>query len=195
VPGRSVGCLGLRRRLWRSVGWLGLRQRLRLDDNGCCNHGVGGLLARTFSFPQVSAGRPWLIRRNSYGEYAVLSTLGQTATLLWTQGCGSVKFVAGVGDGLRQSLRIPSLLLIALIRVYQRTISRMLGDVCRYYPSCSKYAVGALSTHGAIKGTVLTARRLLRCTPFHAGGLDPVPPRGSWQPRIEPDGRIRPSHR
>ena len=164
-------------------------RRLWCDDNGCCSHGVGGFLAGTFSFPQVSAGGPSKFPSNYEGFCAVLATQEQTASLRWTQGCGFVKFVAGVGDGLRQSLRIPSLLLIALIRVYQRTVSRMLGDVCRYYPSCSKYAVGALSTHGAIKGTVLTARRLLRCTPFHAGGLDPVPPRGSWQPRIEPDGR------
>ena len=98
----------------------------------------------------------------------------------------------GLWAGTRQLLRGPAMLLLALIRLYQRTISPMLGPSCRYYPSCSRYAVGAISTHGALKGTVLTARRLSRCTPFHAGGLDPVPARGSWRPRIEPDGTVRP---
>lgn len=98
----------------------------------------------------------------------------------------------GLAAGLRQLLRSPAVVLVAVIRLYQRTISPMLGPTCRYYPSCSRYAVGAISTHGALKGTLLTARRLSRCTPFHAGGLDPVPPRGTWRPRIEPDGRVRP---
>lgn len=97
----------------------------------------------------------------------------------------------GFAEGLRGLSRTPAVLLVALIRIYQRTISPMLGDVCRYHPSCSKYAVGAISTHGVFKGVLLAARRLLRCTPLHAGGLDPVPPRGAWKPRIEPDGRVR----
>jgi len=97
----------------------------------------------------------------------------------------------GLKEGLRAMGRAPVVLCVALIRVYQRVISPMLGDVCRYHPSCSRYAVGAISTHGVFKGCVLAARRLLRCTPLHAGGLDPVPPRGAWKPRIEPDGRVR----
>ena len=97
----------------------------------------------------------------------------------------------GLVEGLRGLVRVQAMCLIALIRVYQRTLSPMLGDVCRYHPSCSKYAVGAISTHGAFKGVVLAARRLLRCTPLHAGGLDPVPPRGAWKPRIGPDGHVR----
>ena len=97
----------------------------------------------------------------------------------------------GLGEGLRALGRVPAVLLVAFIRIYQRTISPMLGDVCRYHPSCSKYAVGAISTHGAFKGVALAGRRLLRCTPLHACGLDPVPPRGAWKPRIEPDGRVR----
>lgn len=100
--------------------------------------------------------------------------------------------VHGVTSGTQQLLVAPRLVLVALIRLYQRTISPMLGPVCRYYPSCSRYAVGALVTHGVLKGLALTARRLSRCTPFHAGGLDPVPPRGRWQPRINPDGTVRP---
>jgi putative membrane protein insertion efficiency factor len=71
--------------------------------------------------------------------------------------------------------------LMALIRLYQLTISRMLGPVCRYYPSCSHYGYEAMSVHGAVKGTLLTAWRILRCNPWSAGGVDPVPERGAWR--------------
>ncbi|WP_083947954.1 membrane protein insertion efficiency factor YidD [Thermobifida cellulosilytica] len=67
--------------------------------------------------------------------------------------------------------------LILPIRGYQRFISPLLPPVCRFYPSCSTYAVEALRVHGAWRGLWLTARRLGRCHPFHPGGLDPVPPR------------------
>ena len=62
-----------------------------------------------------------------------------------------------------------------LIRVYQWTISPMLGARCRFYPSCSCYAHEALERHGALAGTWLAAKRLARCHPFSAGGYDPVP--------------------
>jgi len=67
--------------------------------------------------------------------------------------------------------------LIAFIRVYQYTLSPMLGQRCKYYPSCSNYAIAALREHGALRGTGLAAWRLLRCNPFSNGGYDPVPPR------------------
>jgi putative membrane protein insertion efficiency factor len=67
--------------------------------------------------------------------------------------------------------------LVAFIRVYQKVISPMLGPRCRYYPSCSNYAVEAIRTHGALRGSLLAAWRVLRCNPFSNGGLDPVPPR------------------
>lgn len=67
--------------------------------------------------------------------------------------------------------------LIGLICGYRWLISPLLGPCCRYLPSCSEYAVEALRRHGAGYGSYLTARRLLRCHPWHAGGLDPVPPR------------------
>lgn len=89
--------------------------------------------------------------------------------------------------------RLLSLLLIAPIRLYQLTISPLLGDVCRYHPSCSKYAVEALRIHGPLKGLTLLTYRLVRCTPFTRGGVDPVPPRGKWQPLVFPDGRPRPT--
>ncbi|MGR8930822.1 MAG: membrane protein insertion efficiency factor YidD [Gammaproteobacteria bacterium] len=66
-------------------------------------------------------------------------------------------------------------LLITLIKVYKYFISPLLGPRCRFYPSCSSYGIEAIQLHGAIKGTYLTLRRLLKCHPFHEGGIDPVP--------------------
>ena len=67
--------------------------------------------------------------------------------------------------------------LIVLVRLYQLLVSPFFGPTCRYYPSCSAYAVTALQTHGAIKGSWLAIRRLLRCHPWSPGGVDHVPPR------------------
>jgi len=64
----------------------------------------------------------------------------------------------------------------ALIRGYQVTVSPLLGDCCRFHPSCSQYAFEAVGTHGALKGSLLAAGRVCRCHPFNAGGYDPVPP-------------------
>lgn len=76
--------------------------------------------------------------------------------------------------------------LLLLIRLYQRTISPLLGPVCRYYPSCSHYGYAAIDTHGAVKGTALTAWRILRCNPWSRGGVDHVPPRKRpvWHQRL-----------
>ena len=68
-------------------------------------------------------------------------------------------------------------LLLAAIRVYQWTISPLLGPVCRYHPSCSRYGFEAIKVHGAAKGTALTVWRILRCNPWSAGGVDYVPAR------------------
>jgi uncharacterized protein len=67
-------------------------------------------------------------------------------------------------------------LLLALVGFYRRFISPALPPSCRFTPSCSEYAVVALSRHGALRGSWLTVRRLLRCGPWHPGGHDPVPP-------------------
>lgn len=66
-------------------------------------------------------------------------------------------------------------LLVLLVRFYQRFIGPGLPKACRFYPSCSSYAVEALTRHGAARGSWLTVRRLGRCHPFHPGGVDPVP--------------------
>ena len=70
--------------------------------------------------------------------------------------------------------------LIALIRVYQQTLSRLLlaafGPVCRFEPSCSRYAVACLEGQGALRGTLLSVKRLCKCHPVHPGGYDPPPP-------------------
>lgn len=65
--------------------------------------------------------------------------------------------------------------LIGLLKLYRLLISPLYGNVCRYYPSCSAYALRAVQVHGAVKGSWLAGRRLLRCHPWAAGGYDPVP--------------------
>jgi putative membrane protein insertion efficiency factor len=75
--------------------------------------------------------------------------------------------------------------LTLLVRGYQVVLSPLFGPRCRFYPSCSAYAVEAIGTHGAIRGTWLAIRRLLRCHPWNPGGVDHVPPRAR---------RIRHSH-
>jgi uncharacterized protein len=62
-----------------------------------------------------------------------------------------------------------------LIRLYQWTVSPLLGARCRFYPSCSQYALEAITRFGVLRGGWLAARRLARCHPWHAGGFDPVP--------------------
>jgi putative membrane protein insertion efficiency factor len=71
---------------------------------------------------------------------------------------------------------LPQTLLLGLIRLYQLTFSRLLPpDTCRFYPSCSRYGFEAIQKHGAVKGSLLAAWRVLRCNPFNPGGYDPVP--------------------
>jgi putative membrane protein insertion efficiency factor len=88
----------------------------------------------------------------------------------------------GTEEGQREvarGARISNLLvtlLTATVRAYQVVVAPWLGPRCRFHPSCSHYALEALATHGAARGLWLTGRRLLRCQPLSAGGIDPVPP-------------------
>ena len=66
-------------------------------------------------------------------------------------------------------------LLIAFLRGYRLVISPLYGQVCRYHPTCSAYALEAITVHGSIKGTWLAVRRVVRCHPWALGGYDPVP--------------------
>ena len=72
-------------------------------------------------------------------------------------------------------VRLPTRILVTLIRGYQRFVSPAFPPSCRFHPSCSHYALEAVTRHGALKGGWLAARRLARCHPFHPGGFDPVP--------------------
>ena len=78
-------------------------------------------------------------------------------------------------------------LLIGLLKAYRAVISPLYGQVCRYHPSCSAYALEAVTRHGSLRGGWLAVRRLGRCHPWAPGGYDPVPPaRGSSVPEASP---------
>lgn len=70
----------------------------------------------------------------------------------------------------------PRLVFIGVLSVYRKIISPLYGPVCRFFPSCSAYALEAITVHGAVKGSWLSAKRLVRCHPWNLGGVDPVPP-------------------
>jgi uncharacterized protein len=87
--------------------------------------------------------------------------------------------------------------LIALLRFYKLAVSPLLGNRCRFFPSCSDYAREAIQYHGAAHGTYLAAKRLCRCHPFSAGGIDLVPPpspasRRDAEPVCQPAGESAP---
>jgi len=73
--------------------------------------------------------------------------------------------------------RVLSAVLLRLIGIYQYLLSPWLGNACRYWPTCSEYALEAIEIHGAWRGSVLAAKRIGRCHPYGRGGVDPVPPR------------------
>jgi uncharacterized protein len=80
----------------------------------------------------------------------------------------------GEGRDVRKVTPAARVLMVLLVG-YRRFISPLLGPRCRFYPSCSAYALEAVQVHGALRGSWLAVRRLSRCHPFHRGGLDPVP--------------------
>ena len=79
-----------------------------------------------------------------------------------------------IRNAIRKVLSFPFIL---LIRFYQKCISPLKPPMCRYYPTCSCYAIEAIETHGALRGSLLALWRLLRCNPLSPGGYDPVPPK------------------
>jgi putative membrane protein insertion efficiency factor len=104
--------------------------------------------------------------------------------------------VKATGGQQAPDRRSPAARLLTLLIVgYQRLISPMLPPSCRFYPSCSAYALEAVQVHGALRGSWLAVRRLGRCHPFHSGGLDPVPPRRGLPPAAEEDVAADRAHR
>ena len=87
----------------------------------------------------------------------------------------------GVLGAVKQA---PQNLLIALLKLYRTIVSPLYGDVCRYFPSCSAYALEAVTVHGAVRGLGLSVMRLLRCHPWAAGGIDRIPGGGREFPTL-----------
>lgn len=79
--------------------------------------------------------------------------------------------------------------LMLLVRGYRRTLSPLIGQQCRFQPSCSAYSLEALQVHGALRGSWLTVHRIGRCHPFNRGGYDPVPPRKGAPAHFDTSGR------
>ena len=88
---------------------------------------------------------------------------------------------------------LPATLLAWLLTAYRAVVSPLYGDVCKYYPSCSAYAVGAVQQHGLVKGSALTARRLARCHPWARGGVDDVPLHRHFRHELTRYGFVVPS--
>lgn len=80
---------------------------------------------------------------------------------------------------------------IAVLSIYRAVISPLYGDVCKYYPSCSRYAYEAIQQHGMIQGVWLGSKRLARCHPWAVGGIDDVPPCEHAMPAVDRFGFVR----
>lgn len=104
---------------------------------------------------------------------------------------GTARFEAS--DLSRALPLLPRNALLALLHGYRATISHTYGDVCKYYPSCSAYAVGAVQQHGAVVGSALTAARIARCHPWAAGGIDDVPSHRNFRYGLTPRGFVVPA--
>jgi len=90
-------------------------------------------------------------------------------------------------------LLAPRNLAVLVLRAYRAVISPLYGDVCRYYPSCSSYALQAIQQHGVVMGSYLGIRRILRCHPWAAGGVDDVPPASKQRYRVTLFGFVVPA--
>ncbi|MFC0350396.1 membrane protein insertion efficiency factor YidD [Undibacterium danionis] len=78
-------------------------------------------------------------------------------------------------------------LLLLILRGYKLAISPMLGQNCRFYPSCSEYAMEAIREYGAAKGSLMAGKRLCKCHPWHPGGIDLVPPKSEIESALDGD--------
>jgi uncharacterized protein len=113
-----------------------------------------------------------------------------SASTLPTSATGDARLLP---DALVRSVPLlPRNAALALLHGYRATISHTYGDVCKYYPSCSAYAVGAVQQHGVVKGVALAALRLARCHPWAAGGIDDVPPHAHFRHDLTPHGFVVP---
>ncbi|MFV0372766.1 membrane protein insertion efficiency factor YidD [Microbacterium sp.] len=87
---------------------------------------------------------------------------------------------------------LPRNALLGLLHAYRATVSHLYGDVCKFYPTCSAYAVGAVQQHGVVKGAALSVARVVRCHPWAAGGIDDVPPHKRFRHQLTPHGFVVP---
>lgn len=99
------------------------------------------------------------------------------------------------GDAVRSIPLLPRNAVLGFLTAYRAVISPMYGDVCAYYPSCSAYAVGAVQQHGAVRGTILSAWRILRCNPWTKGGVDDVRPHEHFRYDLTAHGFVVPSRK
>lgn len=95
-----------------------------------------------------------------------------------------------MNTALAAVLLAPRNVAVLVLRAYRAVISPLYGDVCRYYPSCSAYALQAIQQHGVIVGSFLGIRRIARCHPWAAGGVDDVPPAKKPRYRVTPFGFV-----
>lgn len=87
-------------------------------------------------------------------------------------------------------LLLPRNSAVAALKAYRTVISPLYGDVCRYYPSCSAYAVAAIQQHGVVVGSALGAARIARCHPWAAGGVDDAPAKKNFRYDVTPHGFV-----
>ncbi|PZU37401.1 MAG: membrane protein insertion efficiency factor YidD [Microbacterium sp.] len=97
------------------------------------------------------------------------------------------------GHAWRAACLVPRNTAIAALIVYRATVSPLYGDVCKYYPTCSAYAVGAVQQYGVLRGSLMAASRLARCHPWAQGGIDDVPVRENVGNDLTPRGFVVPS--
>lgn len=114
-----------------------------------------------------------------------------SATTLPSYSVGTGRFAAS--DVLPAVPLVPRNLGLVVLQAYRSVISPLYGDVCKYYPSCSAYAVGAVQQHGLLKGSALTAARLARCHPWARGGVDDVPMHAHFRHELTRYGFVVPS--